>query len=57
VDLFADLAARRDGHDDQLRMPARPQHPAEVGALLGNGGDRELLHGDAIPASWSVDSR
>src|SRR3954453_6519482 len=59
VDLLADLPARRDGHDDQLGVLAGPEHAAEVGALLGDGGDREVLHGGPLPArrtrySWSA---
>jgi hypothetical protein len=43
--LLADLLARRESHDDQLNVPASPQDPAEVSALLGDGGDGEVLHG------------
>src|SRR3954453_13084884 len=51
VDLFADLTARRDGHDHQLGLLAGPEHAAEVRALLGLGGDRVVddgRHGRAL---------
>ena len=45
VHLLADLAARRDGHDDELGVLAGPQHATEVGALLGLGRDRVVDDG------------
>src|SRR4051812_23071108 len=51
VHLLADLPARRDGHDHQLGVLTRPQHATEVGALLGDGGDREVLHGRCLSRS------
>src|SRR4051812_28333961 len=51
VDLLADLPARRDGHDHQLGVLTGPQHATEIGALLGLGGDREVLHGRCLSRS------
>jgi hypothetical protein len=60
VHLLADLATRRDGHDHQLAVLAGPEHTTEVGALLGDGRDGEVLHaarplssGGAVPARGS----
>ena len=44
VRLLPDLAAGRDGHDDELGVLASPQDSSEVGVLLGNSGDGEVVH-------------
>src|SRR5699024_4845527 len=43
VGLVADLAARRDGHGDDLGVVSGPQDAAEIRVLLSDLGDGEVL--------------